>query len=362
MRSMRLTALLATLLFCLPTTASANENICDVTITPVKVVDGWLYDTYDITVCFWVKRGIIPPAGTIYFEFYLVEEDPIFDDKFGPGYVCVPANAWVAAVGGWKTKITYTFKGITDCYGDDWAILGPCVCEVSCKKANPYIGISNDELPDGTFTYDYLVENDIDGIGMDPNVVFTQLIVGDLSFDMGLQVGQGQVFNHQDFRAPVAEDDNNGASGQVPYVLVCSDGSTLTGDTLGPDTFPWDYLGVGLPSQDHGMPILIGQGPLTANSLLQIDLLHAPPNALSFLTVGFGVLNAPFKGGTLIPDITAPGFLLPLQSDPLGQIPIVAPWPDGVPGGLELHLQYWIQDDSAPNGFVSTNGLRGTAQ
>ena len=117
---------------------------------------------------------------------------------------------------------------------------------------------------------------------------------------------------------------------------------------------PWTALPGGA-SGSLGVPALRGEGlPCTANevSLLLGDAL---PSAPLFLVIGLNQLDAPFKGGTLVPapDLILVGF----TTDAQGDWSITAPWPAGVPSGLDVYFQAWILDGGAPKGYAGSNGV-----
>jgi len=74
--------------------------------------------------------------------------------------------------------------------------------------------------------------------------------------------------------------------------------------------------------------------------------------------VGFALLEAPSRGGTLVPfpDILVIG----LPIDAAGTQVIDETWPTGVPSGAQVFLQYWFADPGAVHGFAASNGLSGT--
>ena len=47
-------------------------------------------------------------------------------------------------------------------------------------------------------------------------------------------------------------------------------------------------------------------------------------------------------------------------SDAAGEIELVLPWPNGLPGGFTSYYQYWIRDIAGPVNFSASNGLAGT--
>jgi hypothetical protein len=119
----------------------------------------------------------------------------------------------------------------------------------------------------------------------------------------------------------------------------------------------WQDLGHGLAGT-HGVPALVGTGVLFAGTDISIELSGALENTTAFLVVGFAELNfSPFYGGTLVPDINAPGFFIALPADGTGAVTINETWPAGAPTGLRLILQYWIEDAGAPFGKSASNAV-----
>ncbi|MGQ0552615.1 MAG: hypothetical protein ACT4PU_05295 [Planctomycetota bacterium] len=120
----------------------------------------------------------------------------------------------------------------------------------------------------------------------------------------------------------------------------------------------WFDLGQGLAGAG-GTPNLVADGTLQAGSLVEISLDSAAPNAASVLVAGFGLLGAPFKGGTMVPnpDLMIPGIL----TTGLGTLGLSATWPAGVPSGFPIYLQFWIPDAGGPFGFAASNGLLGVS-
>ncbi|MFT7465272.1 MAG: hypothetical protein ACI9EF_003637 [Pseudohongiellaceae bacterium] len=124
---------------------------------------------------------------------------------------------------------------------------------------------------------------------------------------------------------------------------------------------PWTDLGLARAGT-HGEPLLEGVGTLGAFSPFSIELSNALENTTAWLAFGYSALNAPFFGGTLIPDINAPGFFVPLMTDGLGQLTLSSVWPAGIPAGISIYAQCWIVDAGAA--FVpvaASNGLQGVS-
>jgi hypothetical protein len=130
------------------------------------------------------------------------------------------------------------------------------------------------------------------------------------------------------------------------------------GDPIGPmvdtgsafDVIPWLDVGGGL-----GPPQLRGWGPFVGGSLYGLELTEALPAAVATLVVGLSQLDAPFKGGTLVPD---PDLLISLPVSAQGGISLLEPVPGGLPSGQRLALQCWVADPAGPHGFHASNGLR----
>jgi len=115
---------------------------------------------------------------------------------------------------------------------------------------------------------------------------------------------------------------------------------------------PWTVLGGGLKgSQD--VPNLAGGGTLLPGSTTRLSLRGGAPSSLAMLVAGVPALNAPLKGGTLVP---APLVQLALPLNSQGQLDLVFPWPS-VPSGVQLYLQVWNQDTGAPESWSASNAL-----
>ena len=131
-------------------------------------------------------------------------------------------------------------------------------------------------------------------------------------------------------------------------------------------TCPWTDLGLGKAGSDLNgdmamlpeTPFLTGTGTFTAGSANTLDLYNAFPSVTTNLFIGLFAINAPFKGGTLVP---ATGFLLlsfPVGVDGEFHLPFV--WPAGIPAGINLFWQHWVQDPGATQNLSASNGSRST--
>ena len=120
---------------------------------------------------------------------------------------------------------------------------------------------------------------------------------------------------------------------------------------------PWDDLLKPLAGS-KGFAHQTGEGTLVGGQHFSFTLTDARPSAACWHIVGVAALNAPFKGGTLVPFPTLVNG--PLLTNPQGQLVLAGNWPNGAPSGLPLYIQFWIKDPGGPAGFAASNALRAT--
>ena len=120
---------------------------------------------------------------------------------------------------------------------------------------------------------------------------------------------------------------------------------------------PWTDLGSGLAGS-LGVPQLSATGPLEAGSALTVSASGLAPDSLAVCVVGLAALNAPFKGGVLVPrpDLLVAG----LATGALGALNLSGTFPAGVPSGTQMWLQVWLADPAGVAGFAASNALLGT--
>jgi hypothetical protein len=106
-----------------------------------------------------------------------------------------------------------------------------------------------------------------------------------------------------------------------------------------------------------GVPTAGGTGTLQAGTPLNLTLANAAPLAPTWLVVGLTRIDAPFKGGVMIPDVDA---VLPFSVGSTGALALASTWPAGVPSGVDLYFQWWVSDAAGVKGFAASNGLQGT--
>ncbi|HEX5011659.1 MAG TPA: right-handed parallel beta-helix repeat-containing protein [Planctomycetota bacterium] len=120
---------------------------------------------------------------------------------------------------------------------------------------------------------------------------------------------------------------------------------------------PWTDLGSALAGT-HGEPVLAGTGSLNSFTPGSFVLTGALENVAATLVIGLSQLDAPFKGGVMVPslDVLLPG----LPTDAQGALTLPFLWPAGLPSGVSIVLQFWLPDPAGPKGFAASNGLQGT--
>ena len=160
-------------------------------------------------------------------------------------------------------------------------------------------------------------------------------LMGD--FDNG--VGGGPV--NFDAAVPV------GLGTATASLKVCSNRSYLGGLPL---------LDLGHQLQGTSWPIQIVTGSFEPGTPFAFQLFAALPSKPVFHVAGFALLEAPFKGGTMVPH----PFLVtgPLLTSPAGELTLAgASWPGG-PSGLLLASQFWFADPNGQAGFAASSGMR----
>jgi len=107
------------------------------------------------------------------------------------------------------------------------------------------------------------------------------------------------------------------------------------------------------------MPLLSASGAMAAGATLELTLTDGIPSGVAHLVLGLSSLNVPLWGGILVP---APDIIvIAIPLDELGTTSVQAPWPPGIPGGLEAWYQFWMPDPTAAQGWSASNGIKGTS-
>jgi probable HAF family extracellular repeat protein len=128
---------------------------------------------------------------------------------------------------------------------------------------------------------------------------------------------------------------------------------------LGPEppVGTWTDLGHDLAGS-FGPPVLAGTGDLVAGTPVNFSLSFAFPASPIAWFIGASEIDAPFKGGVLVPSPTL--IVLGNVSDGGGSFSIATTWPPGLPSQASLYFQMWIQDPAGPFGWSASNGLAAT--
>lgn len=116
----------------------------------------------------------------------------------------------------------------------------------------------------------------------------------------------------------------------------------------------WTDIGFSLAGT-NGAPQLSGS-VISSTGVLAIELEQARPFAFAWFVVGAAQLDAPFKGGVLVPQ---PLFSVPFVTGPQGDVTFNGLWPPGIGVGIEVIAQSWILDPQGPKGFSSSNAIEG---
>ena len=118
----------------------------------------------------------------------------------------------------------------------------------------------------------------------------------------------------------------------------------------------WSDLGHGLAGAG-GVPVLVGSGSLAGGSQCTLALNLARPSAPLWLVAGLTQIDAPFKGGVLVPD---PLIVVGTSTNVSGAFSLLFGIPVGVPAGTDLVMQGWIADPIAVKGLAASNAVKGT--
>ncbi|MCB9898612.1 MAG: succinylglutamate desuccinylase/aspartoacylase family protein [Planctomycetes bacterium] len=102
---------------------------------------------------------------------------------------------------------------------------------------------------------------------------------------------------------------------------------------------------------------IAGSGTLEAGTPFAIELDNAQPDVMAFCFVGLSRIDAPFKGGVLVP---SPDLIVPVPTDVAGATAVGGIWPSGIPSAATFWAQWWTLDPTAAAGFASSTGLQGT--
>ena len=209
---------------------------------------------------------------------------------------------------------------------------------------------------DGDGELDVIVGRNVTGSEFDPGATAGDVIVyrgrGDGTTDL-----PGLVVSHvpQPRDVAIADIDLDGRPDAVLAELQTapSTARVLLNRTYEPGS-PFLDLG-GALAGSNGYPIQLASGTLVAGQPFAFQLQSGPLSGAAWHIVGFSALNAPFKGGTLIPALNLINGPFPLT--PAGALTLAGNWPAGG-SGLTLWVQFWMPNGGGPAGFVASSGVR----
>jgi len=114
-------------------------------------------------------------------------------------------------------------------------------------------------------------------------------------------------------------------------------------------------LGHQLSSTATGYPVQLLEGPIAPGGQFSITLFSGPKGTFNnLLVVGLSVLDAPFKGGTLVPNPYQ--VFGPFLTNFDGEVVISPTWPAVLPSGVQIVTQFWFPAPAVA-GFAATSGL-----
>lgn len=122
---------------------------------------------------------------------------------------------------------------------------------------------------------------------------------------------------------------------------------------------PWTDLGASLAGT-NGAPHFAAYGRLAGGEPILLGVGNGVPSGKTIFVLGTGVLNAPFMGGLFVP---TPQIVVPdLPLDATGALAVPGIWPNGVPAGIDIVIQFWIPDVGGPLGFAATNARKAVTE
>jgi hypothetical protein len=120
----------------------------------------------------------------------------------------------------------------------------------------------------------------------------------------------------------------------------------------------WTSVGGGLAGAS-GIPLLAGDGALTAGGTIELEIADAAPSAPAGLVLGLAKLDLAFFGGVLVP---APDVIVFTTTDPTGRATTALSVPPGYPVGRQLWAQGWILDAGAIARLAGSNAITQVGQ
>jgi hypothetical protein len=207
------------------------------------------------------------------------------------------------------------------------------------------------DKPEGSATLIHVAVRDNDNEHMvrtyDADLFYSVDVGGETQVDLFSQGGM-------QFRGVIPPQ-----SGTVSYRVEVTDRAGNTG-LAGPRDYvqsgpTYTGLGFGLAGT-AGVPALSGTGTWEAGTAISIDLTSARPSATAGLFVGLVNNPTPAFGGTLVPVPFFGPFLL--ATNAAGNLNLPAVTPTDFPCGLDIFMQYGIDDPVAFGGVALSNAVQ----
>ncbi|HEX5012497.1 MAG TPA: sulfatase-like hydrolase/transferase [Planctomycetota bacterium] len=117
---------------------------------------------------------------------------------------------------------------------------------------------------------------------------------------------------------------------------------------------PFNATGIGMAGQ-LGEPRLSGAGDLSPGTPLSLEMEAACPLAPALLFLGQAWLGTAFHGGVLGPKVLLA--FPPMVTDSDGRLETRGLWPEDVPPGMQIILQFWLHDPASLTGYAASNEL-----
>ncbi len=137
--------------------------------------------------------------------------------------------------------------------------------------------------------------------------------------------------------------------------FTAGNGTAVDIDDVGSN--PWTDLGGGSPGF-AGVPSLVADGPLVADTTTTMRLSNTPPSTLTLAWISFNPSPFPALGGAVHAFPYASQLFVP--TSPAGTWTGVTTWPSGIASSTEVWFQFLVSDLSSVHEITLSNGLLAT--
>jgi hypothetical protein len=118
----------------------------------------------------------------------------------------------------------------------------------------------------------------------------------------------------------------------------------------------FEHLGHGMPGVD-GQPLLYARGTLVIADDFDLHCHNTLPVSIVWLVLSAARIDAPSKGGVMVPNPSPPAYLLAFWTNGSGNINFNTVWPSDLPSGFKMYMQCWISDPDGRVGYAASNGI-----